>query len=89
MAPASIEAAIKAQSPLIAHIVAVGDRRPYNVALIVLDRDVRRAAAAPTTPRSPASSTRRSRAETRSSSRVEQIKRFRILAEEWAPAATS
>ncbi|MGE5407336.1 MAG: AMP-dependent synthetase/ligase, partial [Syntrophothermus sp.] len=38
MSPASIEAKLKSASPLVAHAVAIGDRRPYNVALIVLDR---------------------------------------------------
>jgi long-subunit acyl-CoA synthetase (AMP-forming) len=39
MSPANIEQAIKGGQPLISQAFAVGDRRPYNVALIVLDRD--------------------------------------------------
>jgi long-chain acyl-CoA synthetase len=39
MSPANIEAKLKAASPLIAQVVAIGDRRPYNVALIVLDHE--------------------------------------------------
>ena len=39
MSPANIEAALVGGSPLIAHAVAVGDRRPYVVALVVLDPD--------------------------------------------------
>ena len=39
MSPANIEAHIKAASPLIGQCVAIGDSRPYNVALIVLDPD--------------------------------------------------
>ncbi|MBV8430347.1 MAG: AMP-binding protein, partial [Solirubrobacterales bacterium] len=39
MSPANIEAAIKAASPLIGNAVAIGDGRPYNTALIVLDPD--------------------------------------------------
>ena len=39
MSPANIEAQIKGASPLIGQAVAIGDRRPYNVALIVLDPD--------------------------------------------------
>ena len=39
MSPANIEANIKAASPLIGQCVAIGDKRPYNVALIVLDPD--------------------------------------------------
>jgi len=39
MSPANIEAAIKTASPLIGQAAAIGDRRPYNTALIVLDAD--------------------------------------------------
>ncbi len=39
MSPANIEAQIKVSSPLINQAVTVGDGRPYNVALIVLDPD--------------------------------------------------
>jgi long-subunit acyl-CoA synthetase (AMP-forming) len=84
MAPASIEAAIKAQSPLIAHIVAVGDRRPYNIALIVLDRT----ATGGRGPDDPEIARLVEEAVTRGNaklSRVEQIKKYRILAEEWPP----
>jgi long-subunit acyl-CoA synthetase (AMP-forming) len=36
--PAPIEAAVKAESPLVAHVCAIGDRRPHVVALITLHR---------------------------------------------------
>jgi long-subunit acyl-CoA synthetase (AMP-forming) len=39
MSPANIEQAIKGGQPLISQVLVAGDRRPYNVALIVLDRD--------------------------------------------------
>jgi long-subunit acyl-CoA synthetase (AMP-forming) len=39
MSPANIEAAIKTGSPLIGQVAAIGDARPYNTALIVLDAD--------------------------------------------------
>ena len=39
MSPANIEAKLKTASPLIGQVCAVGDDRPYNVALIVLDPD--------------------------------------------------
>ena len=39
MSPANIEAAIKTASPLIGQATTIGDRRPYNTALIVLDAD--------------------------------------------------
>jgi long-subunit acyl-CoA synthetase (AMP-forming) len=39
MSPANIEAALKSGSPLIGQAICIGDRRPYNTALIVLDSD--------------------------------------------------
>jgi long-chain acyl-CoA synthetase len=39
MSPANIEGAIKTGSPLIGQACCIGDRRPYNTALIVLDAD--------------------------------------------------
>src|SRR5204862_916203 len=39
MSPANIEATVKAASPLIGQVVCIGDARPYNTALIVLDSD--------------------------------------------------
>ena len=40
MSPANIESHVKSSSSLIGQAIAVGDRRPYNVALITLDPDV-------------------------------------------------
>jgi long-chain acyl-CoA synthetase len=39
MSPANIEAEIKSASPLIGQAVAIGDARPFNTALVVLDTD--------------------------------------------------
>jgi long-chain acyl-CoA synthetase len=39
MSPANIEAAVKSGSPLIGVAFCIGDGRPYNTALIVLDAD--------------------------------------------------
>jgi long-subunit acyl-CoA synthetase (AMP-forming) len=39
MSPANIEAAVKTASPLIGQACCIGDMRPYNTALIVLDPD--------------------------------------------------
>jgi long-chain acyl-CoA synthetase len=39
MSPANIEAHVKTASPLVGQAIAIGDRRPYNVALITLDPD--------------------------------------------------
>ncbi|HEV3002531.1 MAG TPA: AMP-dependent synthetase/ligase [Solirubrobacteraceae bacterium] len=39
MSPANIESELKSAGPLIGQAAVIGDRRPYNVALIVLDAD--------------------------------------------------
>jgi long-subunit acyl-CoA synthetase (AMP-forming) len=39
MSPLAIEAVLKTAGPLIGQACAIGDRRPYNVALLVLDVD--------------------------------------------------
>jgi long-subunit acyl-CoA synthetase (AMP-forming) len=46
MSPANIENAMKAACPLIGGIAAIGDRRPYNTALAVLDAETAAAYAA-------------------------------------------
>jgi long-subunit acyl-CoA synthetase (AMP-forming) len=78
MSPHNIEAAIKAELPAIEHAVAIGDRRPYNVALIVLEPG----AAGDGARERVAEAVARANARL---SRVEQIKRFRILDEVWEP----
>ena len=87
MSPANIEAKLKTASPLIAQAVAIGDRRPYNVALIALDPETpggaRRRARRPG--RSPPRSSTAVAAANERLSRVEQIKRYKVLDGEWAP----
>lgn len=39
ISPAKVEAAIKAESPLIGSVMAIGDARPFLTALVVLDPD--------------------------------------------------
>jgi long-subunit acyl-CoA synthetase (AMP-forming) len=97
MSPANIEARIKTSSPLIGQACCVGDRRPYNVALIVLDPDVSAQWAADhgIDASSPASvaehgsvlaEIERGIADANTHlSRVEQVKRFRILSVDWQP----
>ncbi len=97
MSPANIEAQIKSSSPLIGQAIAIGDRRPYNVALIVLDPD---GAGAWATQQGLADASPATlcedpgvRAQVASAvkeanshlSRVEQIKRFAILPCDWLP----
>jgi long-subunit acyl-CoA synthetase (AMP-forming) len=83
MSPANIEARLKEGSPLIGQACAFGNGRPYNVALIVLDPG---AAASYATDAELQAEVRAGvdRANARLA-RVEQIKRFAILADEWLP----
>src|SRR3712207_7417266 len=39
MSPANIESELKSAGPLIGQAAVIGDRRPFNTALIVLDAD--------------------------------------------------
>ena len=97
MSPANIEAQIKASSPLIGQTIAVGDRRPYIVALVVLDPDgagawagehgLGRGSLADLAGDADLhAEIARAIDEANSHlSRVEQIKRFSILPEDWLP----
>jgi len=86
MSPANIEAKLKAASTLIAQAVAIGDNRPYNVALIALDPETLAARGA--SAEDPAVAEEIAKAvETANArlSRVEQIKRYEVLSREWLP----
>jgi len=97
MSPANIENSVLAASPLIAQVVAIGDRRPYVVALIVLDPDAAAAfaahhgasdisaAALAAHPAIHAAVDTAVNAGNGKLSRVEQIKRFTILPAFWEP----
>jgi long-subunit acyl-CoA synthetase (AMP-forming) len=97
MSPANIEARLKAAHPPIGQAVAIGDRRPYNVALLVLDPDAAAAfasehgladASAPTLARHPLVPEAAAKAvedANRHLSRVERIKRWTILDTDWEP----
>jgi long-subunit acyl-CoA synthetase (AMP-forming) len=97
MSPVSIESKLKAASPLVGQVCAIGDRRPYNVALIVLDPDYAPGWAAK-------NGFEGMEAEqlvgeqtlleaiqagvdeaNEKMARVEQIKKFKILPADWAP----
>jgi long-subunit acyl-CoA synthetase (AMP-forming) len=86
MSPANIEAKLKAASTLIAQAVAIGDNRPYNVALLVLDAAslAARGAAAddPAVAEEIAAAVEAANARL---SRVEQVKRYEVLSGEWVP----
>jgi long-subunit acyl-CoA synthetase (AMP-forming) len=81
MSPANIESTLKAASPLIGSVAVVGDRRPYNVALIVPDPD---AAASLEKPLEDAIADAIATANARLSN-VEQIKRHTVLERQWEP----
>ena len=95
MSPANIEQRLKAASPLIGQACAIGDRRPYNVALIVLDPDgaAARARALGIEDTSPAALAADPEIEAEVAaaveqangrlSRIEQIKRFTVLPTDW------
>jgi long-subunit acyl-CoA synthetase (AMP-forming) len=97
MSPANIEGRLKSASPLIGQAVCVGDGRPYNVALLVLDPD---GAAAYGAEHGLADVSAKVLADddgvrkavavaveeaNSHLSRVEQIKRFLILPVDWEP----
>lgn len=96
MSPANIEARIKTSSPLIGQACVIGDARPYNVALLVLDPDGAMAfskRAGIDLPLAKLVEHEAVRAEVERAiaasnehlSRVEQIKRFALLPDEWLP----
>jgi long-subunit acyl-CoA synthetase (AMP-forming) len=97
MSPANIEATLKTGSPLIGQVCVVGDRRPYNVALVVLEPDAARAFAQrdglhaegtaaiaqhPLLVEAVRAGLREANAKL---ARVEQVKRALLLEVEWLP----
>jgi long-chain acyl-CoA synthetase len=86
MSPASIETWLKSSSPVIGQAVCIGDGRPYNVALITLDPDgaAGRSVDDPATIAEVAAGVERANAQL---SRVEQIKKFKVVAKEWVPGS--
>jgi long-subunit acyl-CoA synthetase (AMP-forming) len=86
MSPANIEAKLKAATPLIAQAVAIGDNRPYNVALIALDAESLAARGLSASDPAVAEEIERAVGEANERlARVEQIKRFKALDGEWLP----
>ena len=83
MSPANIEAKVKASSPLIGQAIAIGDGKPYNVALITLDPDV--APAYPEPEAAQAEVQRGVDAANEQLARVEQIKKYKVLPDDWQP----
>jgi long-subunit acyl-CoA synthetase (AMP-forming) len=97
MSPVAIEGAVLAASLMIAQVVAVGDRRPYIVALIALDPDAAAAFAARHGIADPSPAVLADHPAVRAAvgaavdaanarlSRVEQVKRFAIVPVSWEP----
>lgn len=97
MSPAYIEATVKSASPLIGQVCVIGDARRYVTALIVLDADFAPAWAAgnglggislerlATEPATLAAVQEGIDAANGKLARVEQIKRFHIVAGDWLP----
>jgi long-subunit acyl-CoA synthetase (AMP-forming) len=86
MSPANIEAKVKASSPLIGQAIAIGDGRPYNVALITLDPDVAPGFIEQNGREAVEAEVRRGvDAANDQLARVEGIKKFKLLDAEWQP----
>jgi long-chain acyl-CoA synthetase len=96
MSPANIESTLKGASPLIGQVCVIGDGRPYNTALIVLDADFAPAWAAQHGLSGDLAALARDeamRAAVQAGvdeanarlSRVEQIKTFTLVEGDWAP----
>jgi long-subunit acyl-CoA synthetase (AMP-forming) len=97
MSPSNIEGALKGASPLIGQVCVIGDRRSYNTALVVLDADFAPVWAAehgvPAGSLAALAADPRVRAAVQEGvdranarlARVEQVKRFHVVAGDWLP----
>jgi long-chain acyl-CoA synthetase len=97
MSPANIEGRLKAASPLIGQACCIGDGRPYNTALVVLDPDFapqwasqhglgdRTFEGLAQEPEMIAAVQRAVDDANRHLARVEQIKKFTLLPDDWVP----
>ena len=97
MSPANIEGHLKAASPLVGQAAAIGNARPYNVALVVLDPDYAPVWAAHNGLDGKSIEELASEEKVREAvqaavdeanaklSRVEQIKKFAVLPTQWEP----
>jgi long-subunit acyl-CoA synthetase (AMP-forming) len=97
MSPSNIEGTVKVSSPLIGSVVAIGDDRPYVVALMTLDPDASAAFAAEHGLADGSPAALADNPDVRAAiemgmkeanarlARVEQIKKFAILPDVWEP----
>jgi long-chain acyl-CoA synthetase len=97
MSPANIESTLKGAGPIIGHVCVIGDGRPYNTALVVLDSDFAPAFAAQQGIEGRSLEELAQEEAVRAAvqaavdkgnaelARVEQIKKFTIVAGDWLP----
>src|SRR5215216_3555640 len=97
MSPANIESALKGAGPIIGQIAVIGDARPYNTALVVLDSDFAPAFAAQQGLQGRSLEDLAEEEAVRAAvqaavdkgnaelARVEQVKKFTILRGDWLP----
>ena len=97
MSPANIESTVKGSSPMIGQCAVIGDRRPYNTALIVLDAEYApswaQSQGIEDTSLAALSRNDKVREEVQKGvdaaneqlARVEQVKKFTILPGDWEP----
>ena len=93
MSPSNIEAKLKGANPIVGQAVCIGDSRPYNVALLVLDAEVAAAVAGRRAPVAELVQDPKVVAAVEQAvvdandqlSRVEQLKKHVLLADEWLP----
>src|SRR5436190_4939692 len=99
MSPANIESHLKSAGPLIGQAIAIGDGRPYNVALVTLDPDnlpgflkeagidgdLDHLAELAENEKVLEAVQKEVDAANEQMARVEQIKKFKILPTEWEP----
>jgi len=97
MSPANIESALKGASPLVGQVCVIGDARSYNTALVVLDPDfapafaVKHGIEGATLEELAGNDAVRAAVQqgidegNAKLARVEQVKKFHIIAGDWAP----
>lgn len=100
ISPQRVEATIKSESPLVGSVVAIGDSRPFITALIVLDPEVAIAKGAAlglpagdlqAVAEHPDVTAEIEAAVERANvhlARIEQVKRYRVIADIWMPGGT-
>ncbi|AHI00104.1 fatty acid--CoA ligase FadD11 [Kutzneria viridogrisea] len=99
ISPTAVESAVRAECPLIGQLAVIGDRRPYNVALVVLDPDAVKSFARDNgLPEEPetwaadpavlAAVEAGIMAGNERLSTVERVERFTVLATGWRPGGT-